>query len=96
MRKVWREEVEPNALEVHLSLLREEGVSLEELFRVAQSFGGGVGFVVRDKEVTYTDLAPHTLPPRPPPGLGSRGGLEGGGFGLMVSLEGVRNLFSLI
>ncbi|MER3603783.1 MAG: sensor histidine kinase, partial [Thermus sp.] len=56
-----REDLE-GALFARLSLLREEGVSLEELFRLAQSFGGGVGFIVRGQEVTYTDLAPHTLP----------------------------------
>lgn len=104
-RRAVREDLE-KALFARLSLLREEGVSLEELFRVAQSFGGGVGFVVRGKEVTYTDLAPHTLPPGLLQALaqgeayhGLEGGwlfvalpLEGGGFGLMVSLEGVRNL----
>lgn len=104
-RRAVREDLE-RALFARLSLLKEEGVSLEELFRVAQSFGGGVGFVVRGREVTYTDLAPHTLPPGLLQALaqgeayrGLEGGwlfvalpLEGGGFGLMVSLEGVRTL----
>ncbi len=100
-----REDLE-GALFARLSLLREEGVSLEELFRLAQSFGGGVGFIVRGQEVVYTDLAPHTLPSALLQALAqgeAYRGLEGGwllvalptaegGFGLMVSLEGVRNL----
>jgi two-component system sensor histidine kinase TctE len=104
-RRAVREDLE-GALFARLSLLKEEGVSLEELFRLAQGFGGGVGFVVRGEEVVYTDLAPHTLPQdllkalaRGEAYRGLEGGwllvalpTEGGGFGLRVSLEGVRNL----
>jgi len=93
-----------------LFLLKEEGPKEEalllELFRLSQTYGGGVGFVVRGEEVRFTELQDWPLPEplllalregRPYQGVW-RGVLhvalpeEGGGFGLAVPLEGVSGL----
>jgi two-component system sensor histidine kinase TctE len=85
-----------------LFLLKEEGPKEEalllELFRLSQTYGGGVGFVVRGEEVRFTELQDWPLPEplllalregRPYQGVW-RGVLyvalpeEGGGFGLAV------------
>lgn len=99
------------ALYTRLFLLKEEGPREEEallleLFRLSQLFGGGVGFVVREEEARFTELAPWALPPellqalregRPYQGVW-RGELyvalpgEGLGFGLAVPLEGASGL----
>lgn len=99
------------ALYTRLYLLREEGpredeALLLELFRLAQVFGGGVGFVMGRGQVVSTQVDPLSLPPDLPRALaggkvyqGVRDGVlyvalpkEEGGFGLAVPLEGVRDL----
>ncbi|WP_234553751.1 sensor histidine kinase [Thermus caliditerrae] len=99
------------ALFTRLYLLREEGPREEEallleLFRLAQVFGGGTGFVVGQGGVVFTEEPPPPLPPDLPALLAEgrayqgvwRGALyvalprEGGGFGLAVPLEGVSGL----
>ncbi len=98
------------ALLARLFLLREEGPKeeealLQELFRLGQTFGGGVGFVVGER-VRFTELQAWPLPEpllaalkegRPYQGVW-RGVLyvalpgEGLGFGLAVPLEGASGL----
>ena len=98
------------ALFARLFLLREEGPKEEEallleLFRLGQTFGGGVGFVVREG-VRFTQVQAWPLPEslllalregRSYQGV-ERGVLyvalpgEGLGFGLAVPLEGVSGL----
>ena len=56
------------ALYTRLYLLQAEGVQDEErllleLFRLAQLFGGGVGFVLREGEARFTQLGDWPLPP---------------------------------
>ncbi|GGM97008.1 two-component sensor histidine kinase [Thermus composti] len=98
------------ALFTRLYLLKEEAPGEEalllELFRLAQLFGGGVGFWVQGERVQFTQVEAWPLPPgleaalaegRPYQGVW-RGALyvvlpwEGGGFGLAVPLEGVSAL----
>ncbi|WP_018110539.1 sensor histidine kinase [Thermus igniterrae] len=100
------------ALFTRLYLLREEGPREEEallleLFRLAQTFGGGTGFVVRREGVAFTEVSPLALPPGLREALGegrayqgvwqgvlyvALPGEGGGGFGLAVPLEGVAGL----
>ncbi|GAB5603441.1 HAMP domain-containing sensor histidine kinase [Thermus sp. FJN-A] len=101
------------ALVARLYLLREEGPGepleealLLELFRLAQVFGGGTGFVVGREGVAFTEVPPPPLPPDLEAALAQgrvyqgvwRGVLfvalptEGGGFGLAVPLEGASGL----
>ncbi|AFV75427.1 signal transduction histidine kinase [Thermus oshimai JL-2] len=98
------------ALLARLFLLKEEGPGeeealLAELLRLAQTFGGGVGFVVGEG-VRYTDLSPPPLPEALFQALGEGRPYQGvhaggvavalprgeGGFGLWVPLEGVAGL----
>ncbi|TBH17619.1 sensor histidine kinase [Thermus thermamylovorans] len=106
------------ALYARLFLLREEGLLetpspreqpvealLLELFRLGQTLGGGVGFVVGEG-IAFTQLEAWELPPDLPRVLAEgrayqgvhRGVLfvalpwEGGGFGLAVPLEGAAGL----
>ena len=99
------------ALFVRLFLLKEEGSGAEEailleLFRLGQLFGGGVGFVVKEEGVRFTQVEAWPLPPDLWPTLREgrpyqevRWGTlyvalpgEGLGFGLAVPLEGVSRL----
>ena len=99
------------ALYTRLYLLQAEGVQDEErllleLFRLAQLFGGGVGFVLREGEARFTQLGDWPLPPGLPAALAAEGVYQGvfrgtlyvvlaqGGlaYGLAVPLEGVSGL----
>ncbi|MCX7849303.1 HAMP domain-containing sensor histidine kinase [Thermus sp.] len=99
------------ALYTRLYLLREEGpreaeALLLELFRLAQVYGGGTGFVVRGEGVAFTEEPPPPLPPGLREALAAgrayqgvwQGALyvalpgAGGGFGLAVPLEGAAGL----
>lgn len=98
------------ALLARLFLLKEEGLEGEEallleLLRLAQTFGGGVGFVVGEG-VRFTDLSPPPLPEAIFQALREGRSYQGvhaggvvvalprgeGGFGLWVPLEGVAGL----
>lgn len=99
------------ALYTRLYLLEEEGPKEEEtllleLFRLAQVYGGGTGFVMGKEGVVFTEVPSPELPPgllevlaqgRAYQGVW-RGVLyvalprDGGGFGLAVPLEGVAGL----
>lgn len=73
------------ALYTRLYLLQAEGVQDEErllleLFRLAQLFGGGVGFVLREGEARFTQLGDWPLPPGFPR-LWRRKGSTRGSFG---------------
>ncbi|WP_298630044.1 HAMP domain-containing sensor histidine kinase [uncultured Thermus sp.] len=99
------------ALYTRLYLLGEEGAREEEallleLFRLAQVYGGGVGFVVERGRVAYSEVGTWPLPKDLLQALaegrvyqGVRDGTlyvalpkEEGGFGLAVPLEGVKGL----
>ncbi|BBL94116.1 two-component sensor histidine kinase [Thermus thermophilus] len=99
------------ALYTRLYLLQAEGIQDEErllleLFRLAQLFGGGVGFVLREGEARFTQLGDWPLPPGLPAALAAEGVYQGvfrgtlyvalaqGGlaYGLAVPLEGVSGL----
>lgn len=108
------------ALFTRLYLLREEGpreeeALLRELFRLAQTFGGGTGFVVGPDRVGSTEVNPLALPPGLREALAEGRAYQGvwqgvlyvalpreggGGFGLVVPLEGIsglgRRLFLLL
>ncbi|WP_038070378.1 sensor histidine kinase [Thermus scotoductus] len=99
------------ALYTRLYLLGEEGPKEEEallleLFRLAQVYGGGTGFVIGKKGVAFTEVPSPDLPPGLLEALAQgrayqgvwRGVLyvalprEEGGFGMAVPLEGVAGL----
>lgn len=99
------------ALYTRLYLLQAEGIQDEErllleLFRLAQLFGGGVGFVLREGEARFTQLGDWPLPPGLPAALAAEGvyqgvfrgtlyvalAQEGFAYGLAVPLEGVSGL----
>lgn len=100
------------ALLARLFLLKEEAPAgeeaiLAELLRLAQTFGGGIGFYWTGQEARFTQLDPIPLPPDLPQTLAQgrawegvyRGyltvalPLEGGrGLGLALPLEGVAGL----
>ncbi|MGC8968444.1 MAG: sensor histidine kinase [Thermus sp.] len=99
------------ALYTRLYLLQAEGVRDEEqllleLFRLAQLFGGGVGFVLQGGVARFTQLGDWPLPPGLPAALAAEGVYQGvfrgtlyvalaqGGlaYGLGVPLEGVSAL----
>ena len=99
------------ALYTRLYLLGEEGPGEEEallleLFRLAQVYGGGTGFVIGKEGVAFTEVPSPNLPPGLLEALAQGRAYQGvwrgvlyvalprgeGGFGLAVPLEGVAGL----